>query len=354
MMPEAPPKRIRTLQDAKQFAEGTTACLFNLIIYAHHPDQIMSLQVLLEAITERFPCRIIFIECDTEAGEKLDVQGFLCSSAEGHLPDYEEVRLVVSLSNLNRVPYVVLPYLLADLPVFLLWGQDPSIEKEVLPSLMHLANRLIVDSEDTDDFHRFSQELLAIRKQERLDIVDLNWARFSGWRDALRKVFDSTDRLHSLSKANQILIRYNQCEGISKTGILMQALYLQAWLAAQFGWKLQKITVEGNARVAVYRHDAGEVLIKLISETEAKRPPGMLLGVEVSTPNQTEFFIKRQLGSRQLMVHISSNEACELPFTLLLPGVRRSYPFLKELFYAPENAHYFTMLHLLEQQDWTV
>ena len=354
MTAEAPPERVRTPRDAKQLTASSTACLFNLIIYAHHPDKIASLQVLTEAVTERFPCRIIFIQSDASSEPVLDIKASLCSTVDGRLPDYEEIRIAVSSPNLNRIPYVILSYLLSDLPVFLLWGQDPSTEKEVLPSLLHLANRLIVDSESTDNLHRFSQQALALREHEELDIIDLNWARISGWREAIRKVFDSSDRLQSLAKATQITIRYNQVAGLPEAGTQTQALYLQAWLASRFGWILQKITKEGSNKVGIYQNGTNEVRVCLIADSERDRPPGMLLGVEVSAPNQSDFLMKRLANSRQLLVHISSSEACELPFTLLLPGVRRSYPFLKELFYAPGSPQYFTMLHLLAQQDWNL
>ncbi len=354
MTTEAPPQRIRTAKDAKQLAQGSTACLFNLILYAHHPEQVASLQVLTEAITERFPCRIIFIQSEERNSPMLEVKGCLCTTNDGHLPDYEEIRISVSTSNLNRVPYLILSYLLPDLPVFLLWGQDPSIEKEVLPSLLHMANRLIVDSETTDDLHRFSQQILSMHEQEQLDLIDLNWARISGWREVIGKVFDSEDRLQSLAKARNLTITYNEVKGLPAAGTQTQALYLQAWLADRFGWKLQNISKDSSKKIATYQHRGGEALVTLIPGSEPNRPPGMLLSVEVAAPNQSEFSMKRQPNSRQLMVHVSSSDACELPFTVLLPGVRRSYPFLKELFYAPGSPHYFTMLNLLAKQDWNV
>ena len=354
MTTETPPKRKATPKSAKQLAEGLTACLFNLIIYAHHPDQVASLRVLMEAITEHFPCRVIFIQSEERSIPTLKVEGAVYSTAVGSLPDYEEVRISVSRSNLTRVPYIVLPYLLSDLPVFLLWGQDPSMEKEVLPSLLSMADRLIVDSESTGDLHRFSQQVLSLREWTQLDVVDLNWARISGWREVIRKVFDSPDRLHNFAKATEVVICYNQTGGLLKAGTQTQSLYLQAWLADRFGWTWQKASIEGESKIATYRHANGETKVVLMPGNEPDRPPGMLLSVEVSEPEQSRFSMKRLPNSRQVMVHISSADSCELPFNLLLPGVRRSYPFLKELFYAPGSPQYFTMLHLLAQQDWNL
>ncbi len=354
MTTEVQLQRTATPRDAKQLEEGLTDCLFNLIVYAHHPDQVASLKVLMEAITERFPCRIIFIQSEETPEPRLEVKGFVHSGTRRSLPDYEEVRISVSRSDLNRVPYVVLPYLLSDLPVFLLWGQDPSLEREVLPSLLHMANRLIVDSESTDDLHRFSQEILSLREWGQLDLIDLNWARISGWREVIRKVFDSSDRLQNLSKATEVTIRYNQVEGLLKAGTQTQALYLQAWLADRFGWSLKNMARDDKKKLATYRHNTGETTVVLFPDSEFGRPPGMLLSVEISEPDKSQFSMMRLPNSRQVLVHVSSAEACELPFTLLLPGVRRSYPFLKELFYAPGSPQYFTMLHLLAKQDWNV
>ncbi len=344
--------RICTPQTAKQLAEGSTACLFNLIVYANHPDQMASSKALMEMVTERFPCRIIFIQREESVGPLLQVRGCVYSTTQGALPDYEEIRISVSCCNLDRVPYVVLPYLLSDLPVFLVWGQDPALEKTVLPSLLHMGDRLIIDSESTENLSRFSQQILKLHKRESLDIVDLNWARISGWREVFRKVFDSPERRQKLAHANRILIHYNQLENAVKAGTQTQALYLQAWLADRFGWHLQNISKNGDQSLASYRHASGELLVSLVPGAEPGRWPGVLLGAEVQGPNRSHFSMKHLPESRQLMVHISSPEACELPFTLLVPGVRRSYPFLKELFYAPGSPQYFTMLHLLAKQDW--
>jgi len=98
---------------------------------------------------------------------------------------------------------MVLPHLIADLPVFLLWGQDPTADLTVLPKLEGLADRLIFDSEAVDDLPRFASRLLAKASD---GFVDMNWARLSPWRQTLAHPFNNALDIAQLREAETVEI----------------------------------------------------------------------------------------------------------------------------------------------------
>ena len=108
-----------------------------------------------------------------------------------YLTGYDEANIHFSPAQKAQIPFPVLPYLLPDLPVVLIWGQDPTAEQEILPHLLSVSNRLVYDSECAENLQRFSNRILAQSDASRTDLIDLNWVRMKGWRDAFDEVFDT-------------------------------------------------------------------------------------------------------------------------------------------------------------------
>ena len=122
---------------AKLGAEGKKkgqikGCLFNLIIYSQDPHRSVFLKDIVQTVKETFPCRIIFIECDCKAKQnflKVSVEEELIQK-DGSIISCDRININCTPKYLNRVPYIVLPHFVPDLPSYLLWGQDPSQENE--------------------------------------------------------------------------------------------------------------------------------------------------------------------------------------------------------------------------------
>ena len=138
------------------------ASLFNLIFFTQNNQRSSYIQKIAQKVIEKFPSRVIFVTVDKDAKEDfLKTQVSILSSSKGEFDvacDY--IQIYASGSSHERVPFVVLPHILTDLPVYLIWGEDPCQKDPLCGQLEQLANRLIVDSEATSNLPKFASTLL--------------------------------------------------------------------------------------------------------------------------------------------------------------------------------------------------
>lgn len=330
-----------------------SACLFNLVVYCQDPDRLEYLQKLVMAIIEHFPCRITLIfGSQGQGADSIVSKTTVIKADKGVGTPCDQLLIESTPAYLYRVPFLIWPFLLPDLPLFLIWDCDPTAETEILPQLQRYASRLIFDSETVDNLQHFSQRLLAYADANKRDLVDLNWTRIGGWRDVLSRIFDTESRIHDLRSASSLTICYNALENRYFHHNQTQAIYLQAWLAAQLGWKHAALSMEKGRSEVTYRHGKGVVKITLQPQTFEERAPGSIFSIEVEGAGHHHLLVKRQPNSNLAVIESSSDETCELPFTLNLRGTQLTYSFLKEALYLYGSEHYRYMLHLLKQQDW--
>ncbi len=346
----AKPIKLETCSEDRN--SGLHACLFNLIVFSPSRHRSQYLEGVVQSVVENFPSRALFVEVD-DSNNTITTEFRSSALRKGpYITGYEEIMFRVPKNECAKVPFVLLPYLLPDLPVVLLWGQDPTTEREILPHLIKYANRLIFDSENAENLQRFSHRVLAHADSSTTDLVDLNWARIKGWRDAFDEVFDSTARLEQLQLAKKIEITYNSRQDEFFHHCATQALYLQAWLSHQLGWKPRHLEPGDPATRIIYFNGSSDVTVELRSQESAERPPGSILRVEIAGAYDNCFSLQQKPGTQQAMVHISSTELCEMPFSVMIAGPRLRYQFLKDLFYSRSSRHYFNMLRVLSHQDW--
>ena len=122
------------------------------------------------------------------------------------------INFEVAGSYRERIPYVVLPHLLAQRPVYLLWGDDPLKKDPISIKLENRATRTIFDSESSENLVDFADMILSHQSKTSGDIADLNWARFSPWRNLFANAFNHEDKLHCIQDAKDIHILYNTRE----------------------------------------------------------------------------------------------------------------------------------------------
>lgn len=338
-------------QDAKAQEERCNSLntyLFNLIVYSPVKERSQYFYSLVEHIADHFPSRILFIEGAAEEQQGIATEYHGVEQGEG----CEQITFKVPQDQRDKISFVILPHLLSDLPVVSLWGQDPTTEQDVLPHLVKFSSRLIFDSDSADNLQRFSHRILALADASLVDLVDLNWARIKGWRDAFDEVFDSPARLEQLSLAKKITITYNGSKNQYQRCSAIQALYLQAWLAAQLGWKARHLEPADPITKIVYFNGVNDMHLELVSNEAKELPSGSILGIEIEGGHDQSFSLRLAPGMQQAIVHISSLEACELPFNVMISGPRLRYQFVKDLMYGRSSQHYLGTLHLLSQQDW--
>ncbi|MCE2983729.1 MAG: glucose-6-phosphate dehydrogenase assembly protein OpcA, partial [Parachlamydia sp.] len=265
--------------------------------------------------------------------------------------DYARISIEASGNGLEQVPFLILPLFAPDLPIYLLWGEDPTTENKILPHLQKIAVRLIFDSECSEDFLSFSQHMKHVLTSS-IDIIDMNWARIAGWRELISQIFDSKDRLNQLQAANRIKIIYNKLPSSFFKHPDTQALYLQGWLASRFGWEFKSLKKEGDDIQLIYEKEGRPLEIHLIGKTRSDLLPEEIIEIEGSSHNGFVFQMVRE-DKNQVIVHTCNQYQCQLPFTLFLPTLRTGRGFMQEIFYQKPSSHYKEMLALVSSMTWS-
>ncbi len=329
------------------------ASLFNLVIYSHEERRTDYLKEVIKNFIIKFPCRIIFINCkreETEDSLKVTVSDrFL--GGEDSAVFCDQIYIEVTPSLLRRVPYIILPHFIPDLPIYLLWGQDPIYEHEVLPALEQYAVRLIYDSECNHNLKLFSLKVLEKMHRSKLDFMDVSWALIGGWRDAIAECFDSTEKLAALQDADLIQIVYNAVQVDKFYHTERQAIYLAIWIAAMMDWHFVENKKNENEIQLVFTRGEKSANIKLIPVHQPDLPPGQLVCVEVSSKNNHANLKLQQNNPSRIVVNMTTENECEMPFILTVPDPRRGTGVLKELFFQRPSIHYKEVLNYLSQVD---
>ena len=281
------------------------ASLFNFIVWAPMPQQLPYFRELIQKVIDKFPCRLIFIT--QSLGRKLEID--VSIDVKTHLAcDLIEIR--VPEEELPKLPYLLLPQLLPDLPIYLLCSQDPTHKTDLYTTLFPYTTWIIFDSSWADDIAAFASAFLAHPLKK---LRDVNWSLISGWRHTLSRVIDTQDKYASVKKAALIDITY-------KEGSPTQASYLQAYLKSKLP--------HCPARFS-------------LTPTSGEGFPGDILALDIDTQNY-EFSLTRK--GTQITVHSSTPQACDMPQTYPLTHVQRGFNFWRELLFEPASADYLAML----------
>lgn len=347
------------LWDKEQGEQKIRASLFNLIIYVQSAARVPYIEQVIKSVISKFPCRVIFIisgENPNEAYLRTSVSSETLGSEK--IKIYcEIIRLEVSGHFQERVPFIVLPQILPDLPVYLLWTEDPLKESVILPHLEPLAQRIIFDAESTSDLQSYSKRVLNLIEQFQCAIGDLNWSAISGWRKIFANLFNSPQMLLFLAQSSVIQIQYNLHAASNHTSyhqhVEIEGAYLQAWLASRLNWKFQNITfTERNIRLT-YQRPLGEIVILLIGEEIPHLPLGAITLIEIENKKtHAHYVFKRHSQTRQVFIQYFDKDTCELPQCISLAGSVEGQEILEEIFYPASGKFYQQMLETLSRIPW--
>ncbi len=348
-------EELTKLWNEEQGQNKIRASLFTLIVYLHKGTQANYYQNIIKSVVAKFPCRVILIISDVNADE--DSLKTTVSSETiglGELKIFcEIIQIEVARECIERVPFMVLPHILPDLPVYLLWTQDPIKENAVLPHLEPLADRIIFDSESTTDLQNYSCAVMSLMKCFHCRIGDLNWSALSGWRSLLARVFNNPQSLADLQQCVALKIYYNKKESEHQKHTEIEAAYLQAWLASRLNWKFQTILkVDGNLNLT-YRVGSQDIEVTLIPQAKEAELPGQIFEVEiVSLKDEGHYIFKKQPNSRQVCIQYSEKDFCQLPECSYLSGTAAGQEIVEEIFYPSSGKHYKNMLEILSLIPW--
>jgi glucose-6-phosphate dehydrogenase assembly protein OpcA len=353
-MPVVAPAQIQAelnkIWDSLEASSKMRACLFNLICYTHKTHRAGYIHKIAQKVIEKFPSRVILVTVDKDASEKYLKTAVSVLSAGEIACDLIEIE--VSGSAQDRIPFVILPHILPDLPVYLVWAEDPTQDNKTSHQLEQFASRLIVDSESTDNLPRFAEALLKHSEQPNLDIADLNWARLESWRDLFSATFYSEERLAALKSASDIQIHYNAEESTFFCHTRIQSIYLQAWLACQLGWELKEVRPEKEVLSFFYQSESRPITIQLHAERHSHLPPGTVISVNLTTQNEQHFYFTRNLKSpHQITMKLSTPIKCEIPTEFIFAKSESGQSLVKEICHKGTSSHYLKVLNLVKSMD---
>ena len=325
------------------------ASLFNLIAVSDSLEEAARCRDFVHLVTQKFPCQIFLIQTDdTSSMDFFHTEHVVQSTGHGtNKVCFDEITIESSRSELKKAPFVILPKILPDLPVYLFFAHNPMQDSVIFPELQKYATRIIFDCQQIDDLPEFSRQLLGFKEKKGVEFVDINWAKTKAWREVFARVFDDAQKIESLLQSKSIQISF--CNPSHETKIELQAIYLQAWLAAQLGWKLESIKKENSTMLFSYAAKKGPVAISLVATDTQMVEVGEIFSVEVMTHTDCHCLISHEKENNQVTVHASSPERCEMPFSLFLSAYQKGGALINEVLYQPVSEHYQNMLRELSQ-----
>ncbi len=223
---------------------------------------------------------------------------------------YEEVVLGLHGEVAEHLDGIVAPLLIHDLPIHVWWPGHPPFGDGVFDQLVHLGDRLIVDSSDFDDLLVGMRRLATVRR--RSGVGDLAWRRLGWWQELTAQFFDAPRFRRYLPNLSRLIVRYavppsrggrrrrwdaaDVAPGVASP--MSQALLYAGWIASRLGWRRYQ-TVEpldaGRMRLRLGgRYEMIDLLLEPVETTHV--PPGDLVSVRLRSLGETgaaEFIVDR-------------------------------------------------------------
>lgn len=321
------------------------ASLFNLIIYSKSTHRVDYLRNVTQKVIEKFPCRIIFIS-DLGGSEKfLKTAVSVISPKEASQVACDSIDIAIGGDEYELTSLFILPHLLPDLPIYLLWADDPKVENLLFDNLKKLVNKIIFDSEIVENMVLFTEK---ISQFKGLEVADLNWARTENWRHLLTNYFNSEEKIKSLSLCKKITITYNAKASEFFCHTKIKALYLQAWLASCMQWRLQNMTIKEKRIHFFYEYKDKKIEVELFSILSDAYITGEITSLTLETSfNELFSFSTDVKNPKQIKIEQSAPQSCELPHFAMLEKNFFDSSLVKEIFYHKTSVHFLQSIQLL-------
>jgi glucose-6-phosphate dehydrogenase assembly protein OpcA len=218
---------------------GTRTAVLNLVAYAADVVTMERIVATLAALVDHHPSRTVVAMVNQGGAGQIDAQVHVDCRAMGTTGlrvCSEHVILSVSPAALRRVPNVVLPLLLSDLPVVFWWPGEPALREPILYDMLRPANRFVVDTLGFVHVERSLVTLDALRHRASVgvDLADLNWGRLLPWRELVAQFGDMAAWRAHLTRVDLVEIELGKPTDARSNRA--QALLLAGWLASRLGW----------------------------------------------------------------------------------------------------------------------
>ncbi len=330
-----PPSKIQeeldNLWNAQENKNKVRASLFNIIFFTKHSSREDYVRKIGFNLIEKFPARIFFISSDPASSENsLKTAVSVMSTEQGEFTiTCDLIEISAQGDGEKQVPFILLPHIIPDLPVFLVWAEDPGFDSVLCNELRSFATRLIFDSESTEDLCRFSQAVSKLHVETHSEIADLNWARLENWRDLLTSTF-STPPFFCHPK--------------------IQSIYLQAWIASRMKWAPdeKRPALDLSKFYYGFQGRSIEVILKAVKKSDF--PPGMILFLELMTTQDEHYLFSKDPGPcSQISLTYSTKTECKLPTKFQFPKGESGQSLIKEICHKGTSEHYKQVLEMISK-----
>ena len=212
----------------------TRACTRNLVVLCEDEEAARHAATMIAGVADRYPSRA-FVVCRVEGDDRLEatLEAQCVRLPGGRHVCCEQVGLRVGRSAGRRAASAIVPLLVPDLPVFVWSLVAPAWEDEFLTRVLGVADRMLVDSRACPDPVRLLAELAARDRVERWAPSDFEWARLSGWREAVATLFEDPSMTGARAAVSRIAVRHGSA---GRPGAALLA-----------GWILDRLEVAGLA-----------------------------------------------------------------------------------------------------------
>ena len=166
------------------------ACAMTLIVVADAKENAADVGETLASLMRDHPSRAIVVRVVDEPASGLEARVLAqCWMPQGQRRQIccEQIEISSSNSSLEDLAAVVLPLVVADLPV-ILWSRMPRLfATPALNALSRIATKTIVDSA------AFPEPAAALRRLSSagLTLADMAWIRLTRWRELIAQIFEN-------------------------------------------------------------------------------------------------------------------------------------------------------------------
>lgn len=213
------------VEEGKQGGSGVLrACSMTLVVMAEEGEDAGAIGETVAALMPEHPARAILVRLRGDGERALSERVYQqCWKPFGQRQQIccEQIELTANDAALGDLPSVLLPLIVADLPVFL-WCRSPRLaEMPEFREIARLATKVVLDSATFGDA---AQALgrMAEAQHSGTRTADLAWTRLTRWRETLARVFENRGYLGRLGSVDAVRVTCGP-------GFATAAWYLAAW-----------------------------------------------------------------------------------------------------------------------------
>lgn len=344
---------IKVQDQLKESLLPPRACLFTLIVVATDLDKGARCQELVQLLSKKFPCKIIFTVVDTLQPENtlLTNRSIMTTMQGGDPISCDLLTIQASPDEVHTIPFLILPEILADLPSFLLSAESPLSLPNSFRMLEPYIDKALFEISEIETYIAHAGSLLSFA--EKIPLVDLHWTRIEPWRVTLARVFHSASKLEPIHKIEKIELRYTSRKNGYGRGSEIQGILLQAWLATRLGWSLEAVEKKDGKLLLTYKTVNDHFFtLQLLSSNPSFLEEGMVESVEITSIDGFHFLMTYENDDRHIVVHSSSPDRCELPLTFFVGNLQRGAALSSEMFQSGISSHYLPLLECFNNRLW--